>query len=367
MRTHLVALALGMTLLLSNVSYSHERAPPIFRVLEIRDGNSPVLPVFPTAINDLGSTTGLAFSPEGLEVPFLWSHGRLFEIDSNEVLRPAQALGINERGQVVGVGNRLDETGLDTVRGFVWTHGKLTDIGDLPGGIKWSVAYAINNRGEVVGASESANGREAVLWSHGHLMSLGDLPGGETFAHAFAINDWGVIVGQGRTLTGDEAFIWREGVMSALPVPTGTTFSWAVAINNFNVAAGYLRIGSTTFPVIWKGNTFKILPFLSSDLQWVAHADGINNRGDVVGAHAAVVGGTPDTPRFGIPVATLWHEGVAYNLNDLIAQDDPLKACVDLQLTQAINDRGQIAVEGVNKCENSGSIVFVLSPIRRRD
>ena len=367
MRSHLVALASGVALLLSNVSYSHERAPPILRVLEIRDGNNPIRPVLPMAINDLGSTTGLALSPEGVQVPFLWSHGRLFEIAGNDVLRPVEAFGINNRGQVVGFATRLDETGLDTLRGYVWTHGKLTDIGDLPGGNKSSFANAINNRGEVVGSSESANGSEAVLWSHGHLMSLGNLPGGATFSTASAINDRAVIIGEGQNDTGNWAFIWREGVMSALPVPVGAVFSQAIAINNFNVVAGLVRIGKTTFAVIWKDDTFKILPFLSSDLQWVAHADGINNRGDVVGAHLAVVGGTPDVPRFGIPVATLWHEGVAYNLNDLIAQDDPLKACVDLQLAQAINDRGQIAVEGVNNCENSGSIAFVLSPVRRRD
>lgn len=366
MRAHLVVLASGMALLFSSLGYSHERAPPTFRVFEIRDANNPVEPVFPWAINDLGSTTGLAFSPTGVGVPFLWSRGRLFEIASNEILRPSEAFGINDRGQVVGIGNRLDETGLDTVRGFVWTHGKLTDIGDLPGGIKWSVAYAINNRGQVVGASESENGREAVLWSHGHLMSLGDLPGGATFAHAFAINDWGVIVGEGQNDTGDQAFIWREGVLSALPVPAGALFSQAVAINNFNVAAGSVRTAETTFAVIWKGTTFKILPFLSSESHWAAHANGINNRGDVVGANASVTG-TIDAPRSGTPVATLWHAGVAYSLNDLIAEDDPLKTCVDLQLAQAINDGGQIAVEGVNRCENSGSTVFVLSPVRRRE
>lgn len=41
--------------------------------------------------------------------------------------------------------------------------------------------------------------------------------------------------------------------------------------------------------------------------------------------------------------------GVACNLNDLIAKDDPLKKCVNLQLTQTINGDGQIAVQGVNR------------------
>jgi hypothetical protein len=88
MQTHLVVLASGMTLLLSNVSYSLERAPPIFRVLEISNGSNPVLPVFPTGINDLGSMTGLPFHQRGskfrscgatagsLKLPAMRSSGR---------------------------------------------------------------------------------------------------------------------------------------------------------------------------------------------------------------------------------------------------------------------------------------------------
>ena len=107
--------------------------------------------------------------------------------------------------------------------GFVWTRGKLTHIGDLPGGIDWSVANDINNRGQVVGASEAEAGREAVLWEDGNLMSLGDLPGANVDSYAYAINDWGVVVGQGRTDAGIRPFIWRNGTMRELPIPEGNT------------------------------------------------------------------------------------------------------------------------------------------------
>jgi uncharacterized membrane protein len=116
--------------------------------------------------------------------------------------------------------------------------------------------------------------------------------------------------------------------------------------------------------VVWEGTKLEALPYLSSEFRF-AHANGINNRGDVVGANATIEGPS-DALRVGIPVATLWHQGIPYSLNNLIDEDDPLKACVDLQLAQAINDGGQIAVEGVNRCENSGSTVFILSPVRRR-
>jgi probable HAF family extracellular repeat protein len=351
MRTHVILVS-GLAVLLCNFSYSHERAPA-YRVFEIHDANAGVETGVPRAMNDLGSVTGEGFAgPEG-PVPFLWSHGLLSEIPSDGIIRPSEGLGINDRGQVVGISVLLNETGLDQVRGFVWSHGKLMDIGDLPGGIEWSIAYGINNRGQVVGASEATNGREAVLWDHGHLMSLGNLPG-----EAFAINDWTVIVGQGQSDTGNQAFSWRDGVMSALPVPTGTNLSAAVAVNNFNVAAGYVQTGDSQAAVIWKDGKLKLLPYFSSEFHW-ANANAINNRGDVVGTSSLI---TPPKS-----VATLWHRGVAYNLNDLIADDDPLKACVDLRFGQAVNDRGQIAVGGANLCENDGVVVFILSPTRKRE
>ncbi|MCW5761415.1 MAG: hypothetical protein KIS90_16715, partial [Phenylobacterium sp.] len=43
----------------------------------------------------------------------------------------------------------------------------LTDLGDLPGGNDHSVAYGINNAGQVVGYSYAATGYRAFLWSEG--------------------------------------------------------------------------------------------------------------------------------------------------------------------------------------------------------
>ena len=352
-----VILVSATAVALSPYSYAHEGVSS-YRVFEIHNPNHVVETAVPNAMNAAGSVTGEAFAA-GVPIPFLGSHGRLSNIESDGVIEPNQGLDINDRGEVVGIGILLNATRLSSVRGFLWAHGKLTDIGDLPGGIDWSIAYGINNRGEVVGASEATDGREAVLWTHGHLMSLGDLPGGATFAHAFAINDWTVVVGQGQSDTGNQAFIWREGVMSALPVPAGTTISAAVAINNHNVAVGYAQATDTTgVAVTWKNGKLEVLPYLSPEFHW-ASAAAINNRGDVVG-----------TSNLLAPVksfATLWHRGAAYNLNDLIAAEDPLKTCVDLRFGQAINDRGQIPVGGANLCENDDVVAFILSPVRQRE
>lgn len=117
---------------------------------------------------------------------------------------------------------------------------------------------------------------------------------------------------------------------------------------------------NTAAAVIWKDSALRILPNFSSGIER-AQAVGINNRGDVVGNSQGL------SVNSGLSVATLWHHGVAYNLRDLVAEDDPLKTCMDLRFGQAINDRGQIAVSGVNHCENEGPAFFILSPGRRRE
>jgi uncharacterized membrane protein len=62
----------------------------------------------------------------------------------------SQALGINDRGTVVGV------IGVPSVgsRGFVWRHGVLTTLGVLTeGGMFGGRANDINHRGVIVGSS----------------------------------------------------------------------------------------------------------------------------------------------------------------------------------------------------------------------
>ena len=66
-----------------------------------------------------------------------------------------------------------------------------------------SVAYAINNRGQIVGFSFTNNGEgHAVLWDDGTVMDLGTLGGRSSTA--LAINDRGDIAGLGTS--GPEEF-----------------------------------------------------------------------------------------------------------------------------------------------------------------
>lgn len=76
----------------------------------------------------------------------------------------AAALGINDRGQIVGnsvFGQGVDDDGgiEDIVHAVLWDNGTIIDLGTLAGG--QSGANDINNVGQIVAGSDG----HAVVWS----------------------------------------------------------------------------------------------------------------------------------------------------------------------------------------------------------
>src|SRR2546421_1257898 len=95
-------------------------------------------------------------------------------------LNHSEAEGINNAGQVVG----RSFTPHFGVRATLWNGTDPTDLG-------FGEAYAINNSGQVVGWSGD---RRATLWNGTTPTELGILPGGYT-SIAYQINDRGQVVG----------------------------------------------------------------------------------------------------------------------------------------------------------------------------
>jgi probable HAF family extracellular repeat protein len=99
----------------------------------------------------------------------------------------------------------------------VWKNQLPTDLGNLGGALN-NVAYAINNRGQVVGASDLAgdNTGHGFFWQNGVITDLGTLPG-DFSSFAFSINDRGQVVGQSCDVNFNcRAFLWQNGVMTDL-------------------------------------------------------------------------------------------------------------------------------------------------------
>jgi len=122
---------------------------------------------------------------------------------------------------------------------------QVEDLGTLPGD-NYSVAYNVNNLGEVVGVSGNdrdpayGHGVRAFLYREGRMIDLGTLGG--VGSQAFNLNDNGQIVG--RTYQADGRaipFLYSNGQMTNLEALTGVGSTWQLtpsAINNAGQIVG---------------------------------------------------------------------------------------------------------------------------------
>jgi probable HAF family extracellular repeat protein len=210
----------------------------------------------------------------------------------------AMAHGLNDRGEVVG----QFVAGDGVTRAFRWYRGHRTVLPTLPGPGRSATATDINARGEVVGASDGPHGRRAVLWRHGDVTDLGTLGG--DYSWAAALNDRGDVVGASTTAAGElHAFLWSGGRMRDLGLP-GT--SYAADVNNHVTVVGMADFGDpgrdTAFR--WRHGVAVRLPAPGR-----AHVAALNDRGTAVGsytldgppAHAVRWYGGVMTPLGGLP------------------------------------------------------------------
>jgi probable HAF family extracellular repeat protein len=94
---------------------------------------------------------------------FLWKHGRWTDLGTvGADYNYSYAQWINDRGQIAGGSC----TPTWSCRGFLWDDGRMIGLGLLPGGMEWSWAQAVNDRGQVAGAALTPAGTQhAVLWT----------------------------------------------------------------------------------------------------------------------------------------------------------------------------------------------------------
>jgi probable HAF family extracellular repeat protein len=156
---------------------------------------------------DRSVVVGSGYSESGRQA-FRWTAGTgMLALSGLPEGSSTEAMAVSADGLVIAGTVSGDEA-------FIWQGGVLTGLGDLPGGAVDSIARGISADGStVVGASNSALGREAYRWTApGNMVGLGDLPGGIFFSDAWdASADGSVVVGL--SLTGpsqSEAFVWDQ-------------------------------------------------------------------------------------------------------------------------------------------------------------
>ncbi len=188
-------------------------------------------------INDAGQIVGGAYlDPFADRSPILWANGSATRLASPVDVRATVAYDINASGQIVGVGTTSSPFGSSREeRAVLWSGGTAVNLGVLPGGGA-SRAYAINDGGQIVGyATDNRNVSHAVVWDKGQLLDLGVTPGSIDGSVAYGINELGQIVG----VDNGQAVLWHNGQRTELGALAGDQRSRAHSINDLGVAVGY--------------------------------------------------------------------------------------------------------------------------------
>lgn len=260
--------------------------------------------------------------------------------------------GLNQRGMAVGAADTPDRdpyypncfVDCYLLHAFQWQDGVLTDLGGLPGK-NGSYAFSSNNRGQIVGISQTgpinpvmgSPDVHGVLWRDGEIIDLGTLGGIGSITGT--VNDRGQVVGAALnnipgsfggslaiqlpfpTATQLHAFLWENGVMRDLGTLGGPD-SEAQYVNERGQIAGQSYTDSTpnppsTAPACTTSGIPTEHPFLWQDGfidlgslgGTCGYANWLTNRGEVVGT-MTLAGDTTNH-------AFLWDRGVLTDLKTL--------------------------------------------------
>ncbi len=216
------------------------------------------------AVNELGQVAGASTTATGDTHAFLWTPGQgMQDLGTLDGGRSSTARGINDQGRVVGdVTLPAVEPRQPAKHAFLWTPGQgMQDLGTL-GTLGSTIAFDINNAGQVVGRAFSADQEifpptdpeyfsRAFLWSSGQgMVDLGDLGGGHSVA--YAINDAGQVVGRSWLSAAIpdygfpyRAFLWTsgQGMRNLGSLSTGPSASAAYGINETGQVVGTTDTG----------------------------------------------------------------------------------------------------------------------------
>jgi probable HAF family extracellular repeat protein len=277
------------------------------------------------------------------------------------------AVSVNNRGKVVGVATNLvpDANSLlqfnqniwaipypYQLRAFIWDQKNgMQDLGTLGSGTN-AEALAINERGQVIGDSytSSAPGAcygvtsGAFIWDRKHgMVDLGNFGG--TCTVPGGLNNRGQVVGAS-LVTGDanqRAFLWEHGSLRDLGGFEGG-ITGAMAINERGEAVGYAQTAA-----LWK-KVGELIDLGTVGSDPCSFAEAINDKDQVVGNSSP-----SDCVNYNTSRGFLWEHGSIADLNALI----PANSALYVKYAYTINRRGEIAVNGVDVNGNEQAGVLI--------
>jgi probable HAF family extracellular repeat protein len=232
-------------------------------------------------LNNAGEVVG--YSTAGAFThAFLYDTGGMHDLTASNS-KVADALGINDSGQITGATDGYGETHV-----YFWdlhtpSLPDYHDLGTLPG-YPLGQGRGINAAGQIFGTAAMNDGyfyRHAFLGSNGVLHDLGTLGGMENYANA--MNDRGYIVGTTQDPGGAfHAYVWHDGHMLDLGL-YGLYASIADGINNLGQVVG--SGGPNYDPFIWQNGVMTDLTTLiDPPLDWTwLYPTAINDAGQIVG------------------------------------------------------------------------------------
>lgn len=293
-----------------------------------------------------------------LVVPMAWA--QKYKVTDLGVLSgdsASEGFGISPSGQVVGCSDTSAVTtfpclGSDPGHAFLWSsNGGMQDLGTLGG--TFSIAYGVNDAGEVGGFSLDSQGvLTAFLWTEGTGMTaLGALPGA-TYSYALGVNLHGTIAGSSNSATSDNkifAVLWNKSAggykVQKLPSPPHAFLTLGGALNDAGEVAGFFTIGKA-------GKHYHAFQWTKAhgavDLGTLpkgtdSNADGINSAG--------IITGYSITSAFPQGVAVNWDASGKISALGTLGGDTSSAG-------EAINDLGQVVGVSANSAGTSRAVLW---------
>lgn len=235
------------------------------------------------SLNAAGVAAGYSETADGYS-GFVFRHGQLIPITGlSSTYSTVQ--GINRSGQVTG--QSINASGQPA--SFFFSNGQVTDLGSLGDDKDGTYAEAINASAQIVGLSYRADGNfRGFLWQAGAMTDLGTLGG--DWSVAYGINDAGQITGVGYTPKTAHAFLYSNGKMQDIDKRSNLFESVGEAINQSGVVVGEVQVkgngGSVNFHafVFSHGKMLDLNKLIPADSGWILkEASGINDAGQIVG------------------------------------------------------------------------------------